>query len=91
MAMYEFIGEEFGGATSPEQRSSAATCTDPVESTEEGGMQMKVKNNTDAPQLHVNWRHLFLVVLHFVVFVCSALSQDFTTQVAARALPRALV
>lgn len=52
---------------------------------------MKVKNNTDAPQLQVNWKHLFLVVLHFVFFVCSALSQDFTTPVAARALPQALV
>ncbi len=51
---------------------------------------MGVKNNTDAPQLRVNWKHLSLVVLHFVVFVCSTLSQDFTTQVAARALPQTL-
>jgi hypothetical protein len=51
---------------------------------------MKAKNNTGAPQLQINWKHLFLVVLHFVVFVFSAFSQDFTTQVAARALPRAL-
>ena len=81
----------FGGAKSPEQRSSAATFTDSVKSTEERGLPMKVKNTTDAPQLRVNWKHLFLVVLHFVVLVCSALSQVFTTQVAARALPQALV
>jgi hypothetical protein len=52
---------------------------------------MKVKNNTDASQLRVNWKHVFLVGLHFVVFVCSALSQDFTTRVAVRALPQALL
>jgi hypothetical protein len=53
---------------------------------------MKVKNNTDAPQWQVNWRHLFLVVLHLVVFVASALSQDFTNaQVAAGALPQSLL
>lgn len=81
---------EFGGATSPEQRSLAAAYTDLVLEAEEGGTSMKVKNNTDAPQLHVNWKHLCLVVLHFAVFVFSAFSQDFTTQVAARALPQAL-
>lgn len=53
---------------------------------------MKVRNNTDAPQLRVNWKHLFLVVLHLVVFVVSAFSQDFTAaQVAPRALPQALL
>lgn len=51
---------------------------------------MKKKNNTEAPQLKVNWKHFFLVVLHLVVFVLSAFSQDFRTQVAARALPQAL-
>lgn len=48
---------------------------------------MEAKKNTDAPQLYINWSHVFLVVLHFVVFVFSAISQDFTTRVAARALP----
>jgi preprotein translocase subunit YajC len=51
---------------------------------------MRVKNNTDAPQVQINWKHIFLVVLHFVVFVFLAFSQDFTTQVAAKALPQAL-
>jgi len=49
---------------------------------------MRVKNNTDAPQVQINWKHIFLVVLHFVVFVFLAFSQDFTTQVAAKALPK---
>lgn len=75
---------------SPEQRSSAAAYTASISEIEEGGTSMEVKNNADTPQLHINWKHLFLVVLHFVVFVLSAFSQDFTTQVAARALPQAL-
>jgi len=49
---------------------------------------MKVKNNTEAPQLKINWKHLFLVLLHLVVLLLSAFSQEFiTTEVAARALP----
>ena len=58
-----------------------------------GGMPMKVKNNSDAPWLRkINWKHSFLVVLHLLVFVLSALSQEFvTTEVAARALPQVLL
>jgi len=49
---------------------------------------MKVKNNTGAPQLQVNWKHLFLVVIHLFVFVWSALSEPFIiTEGAAGALP----
>ncbi len=72
---------------SPEQRSSAAAYTDSISKIEEGDTSMEVKNNTDVPQLQVNWKHLFLVVLHLIVFGFSAFSQDFTTQIAARALP----
>lgn len=80
-----------GGAKTPEQRSSAATLK-PVCMTGEGGMSMKKKNNSAAPQLQVNWKHLFLVVLHLLVFVVSALCQDFTkSQVAAGALPQAIL
>ena len=51
-------------------------------------MPMKVKNNTDAPQLKINWRHLFLVLLHLVVFILSAISHEFiTAETVARALP----
>lgn len=49
---------------------------------------MKVKNNTDAPQLKINWRHLFLVFLHLVVFILSAVSYEFiAAEPDARALP----
>lgn len=86
----------FGGAKTPEQRSSAATSVDSnqqsVTLTEKGGPPMKVKNNTGAPQLQINWKHLFLVALHLVVFVFSAFSEEFiTTRDAARALPQALL
>jgi hypothetical protein len=57
---------------------------------EEGGMSMEIKSKTGASQVYINWVHLFLVVLHFVVFVITVLSQDFITQVAARALPQTL-
>ena len=40
---------------------------------------MEVKNNTAAPQFKINWRHLSLVALHFVVLILSALSQEFVT------------
>lgn len=83
---------EFRGAHTPEQRSSAATSADSyqhsVTTTEKGGLPMKVKNNTEAPQLRINWKHLFLVLLHLVVLLLSALSQEFiTAEVTARALP----
>jgi len=49
---------------------------------------MEIKNNADAPQFMINWKHLCLVALHFVVFVLSAFSQEFiTTEGVARALP----
>jgi hypothetical protein len=48
---------------------------------------MKVKNNTEAPQLRINWRHLSLGLLHLVVLILSALSQNFTAAEVARALP----
>lgn len=49
---------------------------------------MKVKNNTEAPRLKINWRHSSLVFLHLVVLILSALSQNFiTAEVAAGALP----
>jgi len=49
---------------------------------------MKEKNNTDAPRLKINWRHLFLVLLHLVVLILSAQSHEFiTVETAARALP----
>lgn len=64
-----------------------------TEKVKKGGMPMKVKNNTGAPQLkRINWKHSFLVVLHLFVFVLSALGQEFVTiEVAARALPQALL
>jgi hypothetical protein len=79
----------------PEQRSSAAVSAElnqhSVKLTNQGGRPMEVKNNSEAPQLKINWRHLFLVVLHFVVFVLSVCSESFiTAKVAARALPQAL-
>jgi hypothetical protein len=53
---------------------------------------MKVKNNTGAPQLRTNWRHVFLVTLHTIVLLLSAFSHDFRTSVLApRALPQAFV
>jgi hypothetical protein len=52
---------------------------------------MKVKNNTDAPQLRTNWKHVSLVTLHIIVLLLSAISHDFRTPVLApRALPQAL-
>jgi len=52
---------------------------------------MKVKNNTDTPQFRLNWKHLFLVVLHIVVLILSASSHDFRVpKLASRALPQAL-
>ena len=49
---------------------------------------MKVKNNANAPQLRINWKHLFLVGLHFIVFVLSAFSQSYTTvELTTGALP----
>lgn len=86
----------FGGAKTPEQRSSVVTSGEIKQKAhdgEKGGMPMKAKNNTVAPQLiKINWRHLFLVGLHLFVFFCSALSQPLVTmEVAARALPQALL
>lgn len=49
---------------------------------------MKVTNNTDAPQLHVNWKHVFLVALHVSTLVLSLTTHKLWTAVAApRALP----
>ena len=79
----------------PEQRSSGATpdvpCVQNDHNDSEGGTPMKVKNNTDAPWLRTNWRHVFLVTLHTIVLLLSAFSHDFRTPVLApRALPQAL-
>jgi hypothetical protein len=73
------------GANTPEQRSSTESS---IDLEKKGGMPMEIKNNTAAPQFKINWKHLSLVVLHFVVFVLSTISQEFiTTEGAARALP----
>jgi hypothetical protein len=49
---------------------------------------MKVKNNTDAPQLKINWKHVFLVALHVLALVLSAtMHKAWTTEAASRALP----
>lgn len=49
---------------------------------------MKVKNNTGAPQLFINWRHLFLVGIHLFGLVWSVLGEPIiSTEGAARALP----
>ena len=48
---------------------------------------MKVKNNTVALR-RIDRRHVFLAVLHAVVFVLSILMAEFT--VTAGALPQAL-
>jgi hypothetical protein len=51
---------------------------------------MKVKNNTEAPQLKINWKHLFLVALHVIVVLLTTFSHDFTTtEETSRALPQA--
>ena len=57
--------------------------------TEKEVVPMKVINNTDVPKAtKVNWKHLSLVVLHFVVFTLSTLSGEFVVKdVAAGALP----
>jgi len=85
----------FGGVFSPEQCSLVGFSTDSVMATakyfDEGGNSMEIKNNADTPQLNINWVHLFLVVLHSIVFIWSALSADLvTTKEPARALPQAL-
>lgn len=88
-------GRGLGGVQTPEQRPSVDPLSDSSEQTgcfnETGGTPMKETNNTETPQLKINWRHLFLVGLHFVVFVFSAFSEDFiTTRETTRALPQAL-
>ena len=92
MISHKALCGEFRGAKTPEQRSSVVSSADlanqPVQVTEKESNNMKTKNNTEAPRLHVNWKHLFLVALHLVVFVFSALSDGFTTaKGAAGALP----
>lgn len=77
-----------------EQRSSAGFSTDSVMASakysDEGGNSMEKKNNTDAPQLEINWVPFFLVVLHSIVFMWSVLSTDLVTiREPARALPQA--
>jgi len=59
-----------------------------VDIEKKGGMPMEVKNNTAAPQFKISWKHLSLVVLHLVVLILSALSQECVTmEDAAGALP----
>lgn len=78
-------GRRLRGANTPEQRSSTESSVD-IE--KKGGMPMEIKNNTAAPQFKINWKHLSLVVLHLVVLILSALSQEFVTmEDAAGALP----
>lgn len=49
---------------------------------------MKVTNNTDAPQLRVNWKHLFLVGLHVSALVLSlATHKLWTAEATSRTLP----
>lgn len=49
---------------------------------------MKVKNNTDAPQLRINWKQVFLVALHVSALVLSASTHKaWTIEAAPRALP----
>jgi len=49
---------------------------------------MKVKNNTDAPQLRINWKGLSLVGLHVSALVLSLTMHSlWTTEAAPRALP----
>ena len=87
----------FGGAKTPEQRSSVVTSGvikhPKAQEGEKGGMPMKVKNNTDAPRLRkINWKNVSLVGLHLLVLVLLALSQEFvTTEVVASALPQVLL
>lgn len=76
----------------PEQRSSEATpCRSTAQfavSVEEGGMLMKITNNAEAPQLQVNWKHLFLVALHVLTLVLSLSTHKlWTAEAASRALP----
>ena len=49
---------------------------------------MEVKKNTGAPQLHVDWKHLFLVAIHASALVLSLTMHGvWTTEVVPRALP----
>jgi hypothetical protein len=49
---------------------------------------MKVTNNTDAPQLHFNWKQVFLVLLHVSALVLSVSTHKlWTAEAAPRALP----
>ena len=65
----------------PEQRSSEAAF-------ENGGMRMKVKKNTDTPQLRPNWKHLFLVALHVITLLLSITTHElWIAEAASRALP----
>lgn len=49
---------------------------------------MKTEHDTAVLRLKINWPHICLVLLHLVVLIFSALSQEFiTAEAAARALP----
>jgi len=90
--MLLYKAREFRGAKSPEQRSSAAASADPIQlsvsTTEKGGMLVKTEHDTAVLRLKINWPHICLVLLHLVVLIFSALSQEFiTAEAAARALP----
>jgi len=90
-----FANGGFWGAKSLEQRSFAVTPAEKnqhsVIKDEKGGLPMKGTNNTDAPQLNVNWKHSTLAILHLIVFVLSVLNGEFITErVTARALPQTL-
>jgi len=88
----EWKNGEFRGANTPEQRfsvvPSAGLTNQTVLKTEKEGDTMKTKNNMDASQFHINWKHIFLTVLHLVVFLLSASSDKFiTAKGTAGALP----
>lgn len=72
----------------PEQRPSERASGHSTVNAEEGGMPMKATNNTDAPQLHINWKHVLLVGLHVVALVLSiATHKLWTKEAPPRALP----
>jgi hypothetical protein len=49
---------------------------------------MKITTDTEAPQLHVNWKQAFLVALHVATLALSLTTHTlWTAEAASRALP----
>jgi hypothetical protein len=72
----------------PSEAASSRSTPEFGESAEKGGRFMEVKKNTEAPQLHVNWVHLFLVLFHVSTIVLSlATHKLWTVETVSRALP----